>query len=247
MKSKIFASAGGAAVCAVMTALLIAVQLALGFVAGVELVTVLFLVFCYTFGAVYGVFVATAFSLLRCMIWGFYPVVVLLYLIYYNAFALLFGSIGKRGKPVATWICPTMVGILLAACAFFGIRGVPVSALYQGKIRTMLWILFGILLAILLLYVVMCGTKKGEEGREIASVTALATVCTVFFTLLDDVLTPLLLGYSFDAAVAYFYAGFTAMLPQCICTAVSVATLFYPLKKIFRFAAKKAVKNLPLL
>jgi len=48
--------------CAVMTAFLLAVQLALSAVSGVELVTAIFLVFCYTYGARAGVLTATAFS-----------------------------------------------------------------------------------------------------------------------------------------------------------------------------------------
>ena len=84
------------AVCAVMTALLLAVQCALSLVAGVELVTAFLLVFCYVFGVKYGMITATAFSLLRNFIFGFAPDVIVLYLIYFNAFALLFGAMGKR-------------------------------------------------------------------------------------------------------------------------------------------------------
>ena len=54
------------------------------------------------------------------------------------------------------------------------------------------------------------------------------------FTLLDDVLTPLFYGYSFDAAVAYFYTGFFAMLPQTICTLVTLSTLSAPVTYIMR-------------
>ena len=48
------------AICSLASALLIAVQLALGFVPGVELVTAVFLAFCYTFGRRCGVVTATA-------------------------------------------------------------------------------------------------------------------------------------------------------------------------------------------
>ena len=67
-----------------MTAALIAVQYALGFISGVELVTAVFASFCYAFGTKSGVLTAVAFSLLRCVIFGFMPNVVLLYLIYYT-------------------------------------------------------------------------------------------------------------------------------------------------------------------
>ncbi len=227
------------ATCAVMTALLIAVQYALGFVPGVELVTVFLLVFCYVFGAKHGMVVATAFSLLRCFVWGFYPNIIVLYLVYFNAFALLFGLLGGREKPIAVWVCPVLLALLAAGCLTGAVVGVPVSVLYRARLSAMLWALFGILAGLLVLYLVLwaVGGRRAGQGREAASLAALAAMCTVCFTLLDDVLTPLFYGYSFDAAVAYFYAGFFAMLPQTICTVLSVLLLFYPLRKVFARAA----------
>ena len=217
--------------CAVMTALLIAVQYVLGFVSGIELVTVVFLSFCYVFGVKCGLLTGLAFSLLRCLLFGFMPNVILLYLVYYSLFALLFGFVGK--KNILPWICPALLAVLATACAYFALSGLPISILYKTRVSTMLWILLGISLAILVFYIVLVITKKGNQGRELASVTALAAVCTVMFTLLDDVITPLVLGYSAEAAAAYFYTGFIAMLPQTICAAVSVFVLFLPLKKAF--------------
>ena len=215
--------------CAVMTALLIAVQYVLGFVSGIELVTVLFLSFCYVFGAKCGLLTGVAFSLLRCLLFGFVPNVILLYLVYYSLFALLFGFVGKRRPSV--WLCPALLAVLAAACAYFALSGLPISILYQARVSVMLWILFGISLAILIFYIALLIAKKGEQGRELAAVTALAAFCTVMFTLLDDVITPLFMGYSAETAAAYFYTGFMAMLPQTICAAVSVFALFLPLKK----------------
>lgn len=82
----------------VYTALLIGAQLALYSVSGIEVVSVLLLVFSFTFGVKKGVIVATCFSLLRCLIFGFIPQVIVLYLIYYNLFAVIFGLVGKRLK-----------------------------------------------------------------------------------------------------------------------------------------------------
>lgn len=212
-----------------MTALLIALQYALGFVSGIELVTVVFLSFCYVFGVKCGLLTGVAFSLLRCLLFGFMPNVILLYLIYYSLFALLFGFVGKRR--ISPWLCPALLAVLAAACGYFAVKGLPISILYKTRVSVMLWILFGISLAILAFYIVLVTAKKGEQGRELASVTALAVFCTVLFTLLDDVITPIFMGYSAEAAAAYFYTGFMAMLPQTICAAVSVFVLFLPLKK----------------
>ena len=92
---------GYVAVVAVFTALLLGAQYALWFVKGVEVVTVLLLVFSYRFGVRCGVLSAVAFSLLRCLLFGFFPNVVLLYLIYYPLFAACFGGVGNalRRRP----------------------------------------------------------------------------------------------------------------------------------------------------
>ena len=160
--------AGYAAVIAVFTALLLAAQYALWFVKGVELVTVLLLVFSYRFGVRCGVLSAVAFSLLRCLLFGFFPNVVLLYLLYYPLFAACFGVLG--------------------------------NALHH---RT------GVRVQMLL--------------------TVLAVLFTALFTLLDDALTPLLYGYTREAALAYFLASLPTMAVQTVCAAVTVLLLFRPL------------------
>lgn len=213
-----------------MTALLLVLQLVLGYVSGVELVTVFLLCFCYTFGITCGMITATAFSLLRCLIWGFAPNVIVLYLIYYNLFALLFGFLGFHKKPL--WLCPLLLSVLIAVSAYFASAGVPVSIVYQSRVSVMLWILYAVMSLILALYVGLIISGKGQKSQETAAVTALAAFCTVMFTLLDDVITPLMLGYSFSAAVIYFYNGFIAMLPQTLCAAISVFLLFHPLKTL---------------
>lgn len=86
------------AIVGVFTALLIGGQLALSYVPGVEIVTVLLLSFSFSFGPVRGVSAATLFSLLRCLLFGFYPTVIILYLVYYNLFALFFGVFGRIVK-----------------------------------------------------------------------------------------------------------------------------------------------------
>lgn len=80
----------------IFTALLISGQMALAAISGVEIVTVLLLSFAFYFGAGSAVAAATAFSLLRCFIFGFFPNVLILYLVYYNLFALVFGLLGRR-------------------------------------------------------------------------------------------------------------------------------------------------------
>ena len=165
--------AGYVAVVAVFTALLLAAQYALWFVKGVELVTVLLLVFSYRFGVRCGVLSAVAFSLLRCLLFGFFPNVVLLYLLYYPLFAACFGILG--------------------------------NALHR---------------------------RTGVRVQMLLAV--LAVLFTALFTLLDDAVTPLLYGYTREAALAYFLASLPTMAVQTVCAAVTVLLLFRPLLFILK-------------
>ncbi len=79
-------------IIAIMTAILCVTQLLLSMVAGVELVTLLFFVFCKNFGAKRGLLVAIAFSLLRCMLFGAVLNVIILYLIYFPLVAIFIGN-----------------------------------------------------------------------------------------------------------------------------------------------------------
>ena len=174
-KKKTAFGAKDCAYIAVFVALAIAAQLAFSALPGVELVTVLFVAFSFVFGARRGMVAATAFSLLRQIVFGVIFNVLVLYLLYFNFLACLFGLLGKRVK-------------------------------LHGK--TLVWL------------------------------TVIACVCTVGFTMLDNLLTPLWYAYTPRAAKAYFYASLSFMIPQVICTAVSVGVLFFPLQRVFRWVKK---------
>lgn len=219
--------------CAVMTALLIAVQYALGFVSGVELVTAVFSAFCFVFGTKSGVLTAVAFSLLRCIIFGFVPNVIVLYLVYYIFFAVVFALLGKIRIP--HFVNIILLAALSVASAYMAVKGLKVSIMYKHKVTVLLWVMCTLFAALLVFSIF---AMKKVAARQTITVCTFAAVMTVMFTLLDDVLTPLIMGYSKEAATAYFYSGFLAMLPQTVCAAVSVFVLFIPLKKAFE-AAKK--------
>ena len=158
---------------AMCVALLIAGQLALSSVSGIEIVTVMLLCFCYCYGVRHGIAIATTFSLLRCFVFGFQINVIVLYLIYYNLFAVFFGWLGAR---------------------------------LTGK-NTLL---------------------------RLVIVVATAVAFTALFTLLDDVITPVIYGFNENAARVYFYQSLTAMIPQTICTAVTVSICFHPLTTVIK-------------
>lgn len=169
-------SAKESAYIALFVALLISSQLLLSFFVGVELVTVLLISFSYAFGIRMGGAAATAFSLLRGFVFGFFPNVLILYLIYFNAITLLFGFLGK--------------------------------------------------------------IKFCKKAWRFIPFVATACLCTAAFTMLDNLITPLWYAYTKRAWEAYFWASFAALIPQIICTAVTVSTLFYPLQKAFSLARK---------
>ncbi len=155
---------------AVFVALVISCQLCLSFLPGLELVTLLFVSYSFAFGVRRGVLAAVAFSLLRQLVFGFFPTVLILYLLYYTLLATVFGWLG--GKKLS--------------------------------VRSLWWLVL------------------------------LSCACTVCFTLLDDILTPLWYRYTKKAARAYFFSSLPFMLPQVGCTAVTVGVLFFPLQRVFR-------------
>lgn len=158
---------------AMCVALLIAGQLALSSVSGIEIVTVMLLSFCWCYGVRHGVTIATTFSLLRCFIFGFQINVIVLYLVYYNLFAVFYGWLGAR---------------------------------FAGK----------------------------KALLKTVAVVVSAVAFTALFTLLDDVITPLMYGFNENATRVYFYQSLAAMIPQTVCAAVTVSLLFHPLTKVIK-------------
>ena len=158
---------------AICVAMLIGVQMALSAISGVELVTVMMLCLCFSYGVRTGMTIATVFSLLRCFVFGFQVNVIVLYLIYYNLFALFYGWLGMR---------------------------------FTGKISFL----------------------------QRITVVASAMVLTVCFTLLDDVLTPLMYGFHENAAKVYFLQSLYALIPQTLCAMVTVSVLFTPLTRVIQ-------------
>lgn len=158
---------------AMCVALLIGGQLALSSVSGIEIVTVMMLCFCFCYGIRHGIAIATTFSLLRCLVFGFQVNVIVLYLIYYNLFAVFFGWLGVH---------------------------------FAGKVslaKTVLVVVF-------------------------------AALFTLGFTLLDDVITPLMYGFHKKAAMVYFLQSLYAVIPQTVCTVVTVSICFHPLTRVIK-------------
>ncbi|MBP3436803.1 MAG: hypothetical protein J6K61_02715 [Clostridia bacterium] len=118
---------------ALCVAMLIGGQMALSAIPGIEVVTILFLSFSVTYGVKDALAAGTVFSVLRCLIFGFYINVILLYLIYYNLFGLFFGLLGKRilnAKPF--WRLFTVSLLVLLFTALFTLLDNILSAVLFG-------------------------------------------------------------------------------------------------------------------
>ena len=156
---------------AVFVALLIASQLVLAVLPGVEIVTLLFVCFSFVFGVKRAMISATAFSLMRQLVFSVFPTVLILYLVYFNLLAICFGLLGKWKKKLV-FLLPFAV--------------------------------------------------------------VLACICTVGFTLLDDVITPLYYAFNHTQAQAYFYYSLPIMGTQTLCAGITVGVGFLPITKAFQ-------------
>jgi hypothetical protein len=231
---------------AVMTALLIGGQFVLSSVAGIEVVTVLLVCFSFVFGVLNGMLTAVAFSILRCAIGGFTVSAVVLYLIYYPLLALLFGLLGKlsnkhyEAPPLLFWIITDilLLGLVALGACIIGLNLIHISQKYKTGIYVFIYLLIGIaslsFVALNILWIFKNQKKVWcQRAVKLIFLTTLAAVCTICFTLLDDVIYPLIAGLSLSAARVYFYNSLIIMLLQTVCTIVTVSTLFYPLTTIF--------------
>ena len=225
---------------AVTCALLLGGQFVFSFVVGVEIVTIILVCFSYTFGARRGIICAVCFSLLRCVIYGFYPTVVILYLIYYPLLATTFGLLGKC-KNWSSPLCAVTVNILLiaictvcAVCYFADI--IKVAKALAVTVKILLWVIFALCAALCIVYdcIYFARVKGKNEILKVVLLASIGAVMTAVFTLLDDIITPLFLGFTRLSATAYFYSSFAAMLPQTVCTIVTISTLFLPLSAVFK-------------
>ncbi len=64
-------------------------------------------------------------------------------------------------------------------------------------------------------------------------VVFIAIIMTVFFTMIDNILTPLMYVFAGNAAQAYFVASLYTVIPQVMCSFVTVTLLFPILYKVF--------------
>lgn len=151
---------------AVCAAMLIGAQLVLSGVAGVEIVTPLLLCFAYSLGSARGCTIATLFSLLRCFVFGFQINVLILYLVYFNAFALFFGWLGRlkigKNRTVMTIIVVICAVVFTVGFAFldvlitsvmFGFSDAGLAAYLTASLATMGVQILSVLITVSVLFI----------------------------------------------------------------------------------------------
>lgn len=152
-------SAKECAYIAVFVALVLSAQLVFASVPGVELVTVLFVGYASAFGIKRGAAAATAFSLLRQLLFGFFPNVLILYLFYYNGLAALFGWWGGRDNAKGKLLQAIVLATLCAAC--FTLLDDLITPLWYGYTRRAARAYFLASLPVMLSQCVCAGVSVG--------------------------------------------------------------------------------------
>ena len=133
--------------------------------------------------------------------------------------------------------------LLLSFSYYFGVRK---GLLVANAFSILRCFIFGFFVNVIILYLVyynlfvltfgILGSKlKKELNLKILTLIVLvASLLTAIFTGLDDIITPLYYRFSIDAMKAYAIASLTAVIPQVICTILTVILLFPILVRVFR-------------
>ena len=128
--------------------------------------------------------------------------------------------------------------LMLCLCFSYGVRtGMAVATVFS-LLRCFIFGFQVNVIALYLIYYNLFAVFFGWLGTRFTGkiaflgkviIVASAMAFTVFFTLLDDVITPLIFGFHPNAAKVYFLQSLSAMIPQTICAMVTVSVLFTPL------------------
>ena len=133
--------------------------------------------------------------------------------------------------------------LLLSFSYYFGVRR---GLLVANAFSLLRCFIFGFFVNVIILYlvyynlfVVIFGLfgKRFKRGLNIKIhivLVVVACIMTIAFTGLDDIITPLYYGFSLDATKAYAVASLTAVIPQVICTILTVTLLLQVLIRLYR-------------
>lgn len=119
---------------ATFVALLIAAQFALSALPNIEIVTALLAVWSFVMGARRALLATTSFSAFRCIVFGFYPTVILLYLVYYGFLAIVVSLLGRiKAINTSDARCLVVVTVTVTALSpLFTLADCVITPLFYG-------------------------------------------------------------------------------------------------------------------
>lgn len=146
-----------------------------------------------------------------------------------------------------------IVTVLFVSFAFY--FGFVRSLLLANAFCVLRCFVFGFFPTVIILYfiyynllvLIFAAIGKRFKGKltplRTAIIVLTATVCTVCFTLIDDVITPLFYCYNQTQMLAYFISSLYTMATQSVCTIITVTLLFPPLNATFARLFKRWNKD----
>lgn len=132
IKNGMISSAKEVARTAVFVALVVGAQYVLSALPFVEVVTLLFVCYSYVFGAARGVVAAVAFAALRQFLFGFFPVIFFLYVLYFPLLCVVFGNMGKRCRVKGWRLVALAVAVAVFCTVLFSLADNLLTPLYYA-------------------------------------------------------------------------------------------------------------------
>ena len=139
-----------------------------------------------------------------------------------------------------------IVTVLFSAfCYKYGLKKGLILSISFSLIRCFI---YGFILDVVVLYLVyyplLCLTfaylgklfKNKYTVINLIIIILASVIMTALFTLLSDVITPLLYRYTFNAWKAYFVASLPVMATQCVVVPITFALLFLPIQKLLNLS-----------
>lgn len=143
-----------------------------------------------------------------------------------------------------------LVTVILASIAFY--FGFKIGLITVNVFIILRAFIFGFFPSVMVLYFVyynlfvvlfnFVGYKANRDISIKAEVFTLITavIMTIMFTVLDNIITPLWFSFNLETTRAYCLMSLTAVIPQVICTIITVFLIFPILIKLYK---KVGVKN----
>ena len=175
-KKNLKGTAKDIAFAAVFVALVIGAQFAFSAIPGVEIVTLLFTAYSFTFGVKRGMLAATAFSIVRQFAFGFFPNVLILYLVYFNLLSICMGCLGINGKPekrlfaavILSCVCTVMFSLIdfLLTCVVGGYTPQAMQIYFTATLPVMGTQVLCAAVTVAILFIPLCKIFRLAKGKS---------------------------------------------------------------------------------